>query len=193
MIFFVSSLGGHAHPRCLVYEPKTPFTVYKKSLENWRGWCGLFVQIQNPHDFKRGLSKYEFDGLRLNCGHVGRPCGKFVYIDFFVNLFVYFCLLADSSYSGYVYEVLIITWFHEQRKTNSEIFANSLDDKKWKVHVWKFGIRFSFFRETVVYDVVGSSIMMLIVVFNVCYECSMLDQPRETTLFKGISARQCPH
>ena len=43
---------------------------------------------------------------------------------------------------------------------------------------------FSFFRETVVYDVMGSSIMMLIVVFNVCYECSMLDQPRETTLFK---------
>ena len=35
-----------------------------------------------------------------------------------------------------------------------------------------------------VHDVVGSSIMMLIVVFNVCYECSMLDQPRETTLFK---------
>ena len=35
-----------------------------------------------------------------------------------------------------------------------------------------------------VYDVVGSSIMMLIVVFNVCYECSMLDQPREITLFK---------
>ena len=52
---------------------------------------------------------------------------------------------------------------------------------------------FRFFRETVVYDVVGSSIMMLIVVFNVCYECSMLDQPRETTLFKGISARQCSY
>ena len=97
---FVFSLGGHAHPRCLVYEPKTPFTVHKKSLENWRGWCGLFVQIQNPHDFKRGLSKHEFDGLRFNCGHVGRPCGKFVYIDFlfiFVYLFIFVCWLIHHT------------------------------------------------------------------------------------------------
>ena len=35
-----------------------------------------------------------------------------------------------------------------------------------------------------VYGVVGSSIMMLIVVFYVCYESSMLDQPRKATLFK---------
>ena len=127
-IFFVFSLGGHAHPRCLVYEPKTPFTVYKKSLENWRGWCGLFVQIQNPHDFKRGLSKYEFDGLRLNCGHVGRPCGKFVYIDFF-------CLFL---FAGWFIILGVYVWgaHHHMvsRKTKNQ-FQNYFHEffRRWKM------------------------------------------------------------
>ena len=78
--FFLFSLGGHAYPRCLVYEPKTPPKVYQKSAENGSGYGSLFIKNKKSHDTQGGFSVYEFDSIWFNCGHVGCTCGEFILI-----------------------------------------------------------------------------------------------------------------
>jgi len=72
----ISTIGGHAYSRGLMYEPKAPFEVHQEVHQNRCGHCGLLVQGQEAHDVEAGLPVDEPDGLRAHRGHVGRARGK---------------------------------------------------------------------------------------------------------------------